>query len=41
MAKVEILKYHGSMREDDFLDWVDAMEWIFNYKDLSEEESLS
>eukprot|EP00262_Sarcandra_glabra_P000201 TRINITY_DN10288_c0_g1_i2.p1 TRINITY_DN10288_c0_g1~~TRINITY_DN10288_c0_g1_i2.p1 ORF type:complete len:127 (-),score=28.92 TRINITY_DN10288_c0_g1_i2:89-469(-) len=35
--KIEIPEYHGNMRGDDFLDWMDTIDRIFYYKEVAEE----
>lgn len=31
--KIEIPEYHSSLRNDDFVEWLEAVKWVFDYKE--------
>ena len=36
--KIDILKFHGGLSAEDFLDWVNAVEDILEFKEVTEEK---
>ena len=38
--KVELPEYSGSMQAEDFIDWINAVERVFKYKDVPEDKKV-
>ena len=40
LIKLEISDYNGTMKRDEFYDWLNTVEKIFAYKDLADHQKV-